>query len=69
MKKTPEECLEALRLICEELGWCIGMLENEDNYVSGLVIGLEPFVDEILANNGEAYSVSCPPSSESSNIH
>lgn len=54
--KRQQELITQLTLICDELGWVIGIPGSEgDDKVSGLIIGTEEFVQAVA--NGDPHII------------
>lgn len=49
-----QELIQALAEIVEELGWIIGIpiVESEEDNVSGLIVGTEQFVMDVVESTG-----------------
>jgi hypothetical protein len=49
--------VEELGSIAAELGWLIAIPASEDNMTTGIIIGTQDFLVDILGDNIESYDV------------
>lgn len=58
MKKTPEDLVTEIQELCAQLGWCVGMNENK-SMISGLIIGNQSFITNIVdqITEGDEFSI------------
>lgn len=72
MKNKPEIVefsLEKLKEVCKELGWIVSFNE-QDEYVNGMIIGTENFVDMVLEGNEDFQEyVVMSPDEETNQMH
>lgn len=57
--KKQQSLIEQLTMICEELGWVVGLPSTEDDNekVPGLVVGEESFVIQVVSSYSDDYEV------------
>jgi hypothetical protein len=55
-KEEMEMALETIYTACEVLGWDIALKEGE-NFIAGFVIGVNPYVEDVLDHLEDEYEI------------
>lgn len=58
-ERTPEDILLEITGLCAELGWVVGMNENSNGSIRGIIIGTGDYVSDTInkLEDGEEYDL------------
>ena len=60
IKVTENDAMDSLIKICDTFGWNIAIPPaDEDDKISGVIIGTPDYIDGVLGVSKEAYQVAC----------